>query len=88
MNGSAFYSHDYIKTLETNGDGETFWARNSMRYHFPSVVVTGRGAALYSWRNKFAGATMVYNFSVAGSEEYLQLKRVKWRVRLFFGFRF
>lgn len=82
------YSHDYTKTLETNDAGETFWERNSMRYHFPSVVVTGRGAALYSWRNKFAGATMVYNFSVAGSEEYLQLKRVKWRVRMFFGFRF
>lgn len=82
------YSHDYTKTQETDDEGNTTLVRNSMKYHFPSVIITGRGAALYSWRNKFAGATMVYNFSVAGSEEYLQVKREKWRVRMFFGFRF
>ena len=43
---------------------------------------------LLSWRNKFAGATAVYNFSVAGDEDHLQVKRNKWRVRMFFGFRF
>ena len=37
---------------------------------------------------KFAGATAVYNFSVAGDEDHLQVKRNKWRVRMFFGFRF
>lgn len=73
------YSHDYLKT-----DTE----KEQMKYHFPSVIITGRGAALYSWRNKFLGATMVYNVSVAGDEEHLQLKRSKWRLRMFFGFRF
>lgn len=29
-----------------------------------------------------------YNFSVAGDEDHLQVKRNKWRVRMFFGFRF
>ncbi len=54
-----------------------------MKYHFPSAIITGRGAAVYSWRNKFAGATAVYNFSVAGDEDHLQVKRNKWRVRMF-----
>lgn len=73
------YSHDYTKT-----DG----VRSRMKYHFPSGVITGRGAALYSWRNKFVGATMVYNFCFVGEEQHLLLKRDKWRIRAFFGFRF
>lgn len=73
------YSHDYTKTDA---------GKERMKYHFPSVIITGRGAALYSWRNKFLGATMVYNVSVVGDEEHLQLKRSKWRTRVFFGFRF
>ncbi len=73
------YSHDYTKTDA---------GMERMKYHFPSVIVTGRGAALYSWRNKFLGVTMVYNVSVAGDEDHLQLKRSKWRSRMFFGFRF
>lgn len=73
------YSHDYTKE-----EG----VRNSMAYHFPSAVITGRGAALYAWRNKFLGVTMVYNYSVAGDEKRLEVQRDKWRVRCFFGFRF
>lgn len=62
--------------------------RHDMKYHFPSAIITGRAAAVYSWRNKFAGATAVYNYSVAGDEDHLQVRRNKWRVRMFFGFRF
>ena len=86
------YSHDYTKATEEKpvegGLVETVTTRNNMKYHFPSVIITGRGAALYSWRNKFAGATVVYNYSVAGDEDHLQLQRNKWRLRMFFGFRF
>lgn len=86
------YSHDYTKVTNqvTNEEGqeESVSTRNNMKYHFPSAIITGRGAALYSWRNKFAGATVVYNFSVAGDEDHLQLMRNKWRLRMFFGFRF
>ena len=86
------YSHDYTKMRveveEGSSDTEIPTVRNSMKYHFPSAIITGRGAAVYSWRNKFAGATAVYNFSVAGDEDHLQVKRNKWRVRMFFGFRF
>ncbi len=81
------YSHDYTKTQTVGDDGETRTVRNNMKYHFPSPIITVRGAALYSWRNKFAGATMVYNYSVVGSDDLLQVRRFKWRVRLFFGFR-
>ncbi len=62
--------------------------RVSMPYHFPSVIITGRGSAVYSWRNKFVGLTMVYNASPAGNRSRLYVDREKGRVRLFYGFRF
>lgn len=73
------YSHDNMTV-----DGE----RSEMKHVLMSGIITGRGAALYSWRNKFAGATMVYNFSFAGKKDPLEVLRDKWRLRLFFGFRF
>lgn len=86
------YSHDYTKTKTTADEGNdqtsTNTIRHDMKYHFPSAIITGRGAAVYSWRNKFAGATAVYNYSVAGDEDHLKVRRNKWRVRMFFGFRF
>ena len=86
------YSHDYTKTKTTadEGNGQTAsnTVRHDMKYHFPSAIITGRAAVVYSWRNKFAGATAVYNYSVAGNEDHLQVRRNKWRVRMFFGFRF
>lgn len=88
----TIYSHDYTKTLtsadEDNAPSATNTMRHDMKYHFPSAIITGRAAAVYSWRNKFAGATAVYNYSVAGDEDHLQVRRNKWRVRMFFGFRF
>lgn len=88
----TIYSHDYTKTRtsanEDNAQTATSTVRHDMKYHFPSAIITGRGAVVYSWRNKFAGATAVYNYSVAGNEDHLQVRRNKWRVRMFFGFRF
>ena len=88
----TIYSHDYTKTLtsadEDNAPSATNTMRHDMKYHFPSAIITGRGAVVYSWRNKFAGATAVYNYSVAGDEDHLKVRRNKWRVRMFFGFRF
>lgn len=60
----------------------------SMSYRFPSLIQTGRGAAVYSWRNKFLGLTMVYNASTTGTRKNLRIQRDKWRMRLFYGFRF
>lgn len=88
----TIYSHDYTKTRtsadEDNAQTATNTIRHDMKYHFPSAIITGRAAAVYSWRNKFAGATAVYNYSVAGDEDHLKVRRNKWRVRMFFGFRF
>ena len=75
----VIFSHDNVKRDQEKTD---------MKYHFPSVIITGRGAINYSWRNKFLGLTMVYNASVTGDEDKLQVKRDKWRLRAFWGFRF
>ena len=63
-------------------------SRVDMGYHFHSVIITGRGAAVYSWRNKFVGLTMVYNTSPTGDRDKLYVNREKFRLRLFYGFRF
>ncbi len=67
---------------------ETDEGKVNMHYRFPSVIIVGRGAAVYSWKNKFFGATMVFNYSSVGDENRLQIKRAKERLRLFYGFRF
>lgn len=75
--------HTYIHAKTTvDGDEKT------LKYKFPSIILTGRGAVVYSWKNKFASATAVYNFSVSGDEARLQLLREKFRVRCSYGFRF
>lgn len=67
---------------------ETDEGKVNLHYRFPSVIIVGRGAAVYSWKNKFFGATMVFNYSSVGDEDRLQIKRTKERLRLFYGFRF
>lgn len=62
--------------------------RLNLSYHFPSVIITARGAAIYSWKQKFTGATMVFTSSSVGSRNKLHVMRDKWRMRVFYGFRF
>lgn len=62
-------------------------SRVRMRYSLPSAIITGRGSVVYTRRNRFYGATCVFNFSVVGDEDYLQISRTKWRVRVFAGIR-
>lgn len=66
----------------TFGDGSV-----PLRYHFPETIITGRGAVVRQWGNKFLGVSMVYNFTNTGHEESLALNNTKWRVRTFFGLR-
>lgn len=80
----ALPTFNVLARTEITGDGEKL----RLDYQFPSVIITGRGAAVYSWRNKFAGLTMVFNYSTFGKVDHLQLSRDKWRLRAFFGFRF
>ena len=72
----------YSKTSMTFGDN-----RVPLHYHFPEAIITGRGAAVYQWRNKFAGLSMVFNFTNIGDEESLAVHNIKWRARTFFGIR-
>ena len=72
----------YSHTSMTFGD-----TRVPLHYHFPEVIITGRGAVVRHWSNKFLGLSMVYNFTNIGHEESLALHNTKWRIRTFFGIR-
>jgi hypothetical protein len=72
----------YSNTSMTFGDN-----RVPLSYHFPEVIITGRGAVVRQWRNKFLGMSMVFNFTNIGNEERLAVHNIKWRVRTFFGLR-
>lgn len=72
----------YSNTSMTFGD-----TRIPLHYHFPEVIITGRGAVIRQWNNKFLGLSMVFNFTNIGHEESLALHNIKWRIRTFFGIR-
>ena len=72
----------YSNTSMTFGD-----TRVPLHYHFPEVIITGRGAVVRQWGNKFFGMSMVFNFTNNGHEESLALHNIKWRIRTFFGLR-
>ena len=73
----------YSNTSMTLGD-----TRIPLHYHFPEVIITGRGAVVRQMGNKFWGMSMVFNFTNIGNEEDLAIHNIKWRVRAFFGLRF
>ena len=72
----------YSNTSMNFGD-----TRVPLHYHFPETIITGRGSVVRQWTNKFAGLSMVYNFTNIGHEESLAIHNTKWRVRTFFGLR-
>ena len=72
----------YSKTSMSFGDSNV-----PLHYHFPEVIITGRGAVVRQWGNKFLGLSMVFNFTNIGNEESLTIHNIKWRVRAFFGIR-
>ena len=60
-----------------------------LRYHFPEMVITGRGAVVRQFGKKyFAGLSLVFTFTNIGDSESLSVQNLKWRHRLFFGYRF
>ena len=72
----------YSHTSMTFGD-----TRVPLHYHFPEVIITGRGAVVRQWGNKFLGMSMLFNFTNTGHKESLGLHNIKWHVRTFFGLR-
>lgn len=61
--------------------------RIPLKYHFPEVIITARGAIVRQIGNMFVGVTMVYNFTNIGDKSELAIHNNKWRTRLFLGFR-
>ena len=72
----------YHNTSITYGDLDI-----PLRYHFPEVIITGRGAVVRQWGNKFIGMSMVFNFTNNGNEKTMALHNMKWNIRTFFGVR-
>ena len=62
-------------------------SRVPLHYHFPEVIITGRGAVVRQVRNKFFGLSMVFNFTNIGNKDNLALHNIKWRIRAFCGLR-
>lgn len=58
-----------------------------LHYHFPEVIITGRGAVVRQWSNKFIDLSMVFNYTNIGHKESLAIHNTKWYLRTFFGFR-
>lgn len=73
----------YSRTSMTFGDTHV-----PLKYHFPEVIITGRGAVVRQAGNKFYGLSMVYNFTNIGHKEHLSVFNTKWRFRAFLGLRF
>lgn len=72
----------YSQASLTFGDDRT-----KLRYQFPEAIITGRGAVVYNWSNKFAGLSMVYNYTNIGDRDDFSVYNTKWHIRTFFGVR-
>jgi len=72
----------YSKTSVTLGDVPV-----PLNYHFPEVIITGRGAVVRQTARTFYGLTMKFNFTNIGNENSLAIHNIKWMVHTFFGFR-
>ena len=73
------------------GDGSACHPRlgtgDAVEDDFPEAIITGRGAVVRQWGNKFLGLSMVFNFTNIGDKENLAVQNIKWRIRTFFGLR-
>lgn len=59
-----------------------------LNYHFPEVIITGRGAIVKQiGSNKFAGFSIIGNITSIGKRDNLFISNQKWLARLYFGFR-
>lgn len=57
-------------------------------FRFPSIISVGRIAAVHYFKNRFIGISSVVNVWSHGDKDRLLVENVKWRARLFYGFRF
>lgn len=62
--------------------------RQQAPFKFPSIYSVGRFAVVRRFGNKFIGLSAVVNLWRQGDDDRLLLESVKWRGRLFYGFKF
>lgn len=62
--------------------------RQRAPYRFPSLINIGRMALVRNFNNSFMGVTVVVNLWQQGDSDEMELESLKWRARLFYGFRF
>lgn len=74
----TFIVYDRRK-MEVDGNSE------KMGYHFPEVIITGRGAIVYRFSKFFTGISMTANFLNIGDPDKLEMSNSQFRLRAFFG---
>ena len=74
-------------TVYSNSSLKVNDERVPLDYIFPEVIITSRGAIVRQFGNMFVGTSMVFNFTNIGNKDQLSIYNMKWRSRLFFGFR-
>lgn len=62
--------------------------RQRTPYRFPSLINIGRLAAVRNFKNSFMGMSAVVNLWQQGDSGKMMIESLKWRARLFYGFRF
>lgn len=62
--------------------------RQRSPFSFPSVINVGRLAAVRYFGNNFIGLSAVVNVWSHGDSDRLLVQSLKWRARVFYGFRF
>lgn len=58
-----------------------------LSYHFPEMIFVGRLAIIHEMSRFFGGVTAVFNTSVIGDDNLMEILNNKWRCRLVFGIR-
>ena len=58
-----------------------------IHYHFPEVIITGRGAVVKNFKRTFAGMSMVFTFTNIGYRKDVSIENIKWLTRIFYGVR-
>ncbi len=61
--------------------------RENMSFHFPDIIITGRGAVIRNFDRFFAGGNFVVTTTALGSRNKLYVNYTKWQAHLIFGIR-
>ena len=60
---------------------------STIPFHLPQVIVTERTAIVYSFRNKFIGASGAFTYSTFGKRNDLNISSLRSQIQIFWGTR-